>query len=75
MCSLSSPALFNSYCSPLQLHSLHQFSSTAQNRTEPLNQAYHLYGNLHMMCLSLIGYLGGFVHVSFQGMMQDDKEI
>ena len=43
--------------------------------TEPLNLAYHLYGNLNMMCHTLIGYPGGFLYVSFQGMMQDDKEI
>ena len=43
--------------------------------TEPLNLAYHLYGNLNMMCHSLIGYTVGFMYVSFQGMMQDDKEI
>ena len=27
------------------------------------------------MCHSLIGNLGGFVYVSFHGMMQDDKEM
>ena len=27
------------------------------------------------MCFFLIGYLGGFMYVSFWGMMQDDKDI
>ena len=45
-------------------------------RSEPLNLAYHLYRHLSMMCHSLISYLGVCpldVHVSFPGMMQDDK--
>ena len=46
------------------------------SQSEPLNLAYHLYRNLNMMCHSLISYLGVCpldVHVSFPGMMQDDK--
>ena len=49
--------------------------SSNQEFSEPLNLAYLLCGNLNMMHHSLIGYPGGFVYVSFQGMMQDDKEI
>ena len=44
--------------------------------SEPLNLAYHLYRYLNMMCHFLISYPGVYpldVHVSFPGMMQDDK--
>ena len=44
--------------------------------SEPLDLAYHLCRNLNMMCHSLISYLGVCpldMHVSFPGMMQDDK--
>ena len=44
--------------------------------SEPLNLAYHLYRYLNMMCHFLISYLGVCpldIHVTFPGMMQNDK--
>ena len=47
-----------------------------EQQSEPLILAYHLYGQLSMMCYFLISYPGGCpldVYVSFPGMMQCDK--
>ena len=56
-CSLSFPALSNSDADAMVVITIITVI------TEPLNLAYHLYGNLNMMCHSLIGYPGGFVYV------------
>ena len=55
---------------------MNQGQESAISEQQSVNLAYHLYGQLSMMCHFLISYPGGCpldVYLSFPGMMQGDK--